>query len=53
MARCFLKEGADVKEVRKEMKRKGYTLRVYKQADGTKKYTLRKKTYHYRKEEEK
>lgn len=51
MARCTLKEGADVQEVRRTMQKRGYTLRAYKQADGTVKYTLRKKSYHYKTKE--
>ena len=51
MARCTLKEGADVQEVRRIMQKRGYTLRAYKQADGTVKYTLRKKSYHYKTKE--
>ena len=52
MAKCIIKEGADIAELRRIMRKRGYTLRTYKQADGTVKYTLRKKTYHYKPKEE-
>lgn len=45
MAECILKEGADVEEVRREVRKKGYVLRAYKQPDGTYRYTLRKNIY--------
>ena len=51
MAKCILKPGADIQQVRLEMRKRGYTLRAYKQADGTVKYTLRKKSYHYKTKE--
>ena len=52
MAKCILKPGADIQQVRRTMRKRGYTLRTYKQADGSVKYTLRKKTYHYKPKEE-
>ena len=52
MAKCIIKEGTDLAELRRTMRKRGYTLRTYKQADGTVKYTLRKKTYHYKPKEE-
>jgi len=45
MAKCIINPDADVQTVRRIMQKKGYTLRAYKQADGTEKYTLHKKKY--------
>ena len=45
MARCIIKKNADVEELRRRAKAKGYILRSYRQADGSYKYTLRKNTY--------
>ena len=47
MANCILKDGADLKRVRREMKKKGFVLRAYRQPDGTYRYTLRKNTYRH------
>ena len=43
MAKCIINPDADVQTVRRIMQKKGYTLRAYKQADGTEKYTLQEK----------
>ena len=53
MANCIIKPGADIRQIRREMKQRGYILRTYKQPDGSCRYRLRKNTYLYRKEEEK
>ena len=45
MAKCIIKEGVDVEVLRGLLRKKGYTLRAYKQPDGTEKYTLRKKKW--------
>lgn len=45
MAKCIINPDADVQTVRRIMQKRDYTLRAYKQADGTEKYTLHKKKY--------
>ena len=45
MAKATLKTNADIREVRRDLKRKGYILRAYKQPDGTYRYSIRKNTY--------
>ena len=45
MANLRLKPGTNVPKLKKELKKRGFILRKYKQPDGTHRYSLLRNTY--------
>ena len=45
MAQVTIKPGTDIPKLKKELKKRGFILRVYKQPDGSERYTMHRHTY--------